>query len=81
MSWSTHCITSVANLHNKLTIRKLSLLVCSSAHLYLKYNGVNVIGYLFPMYKPTSHYLLFDFKIKVVLGPDINKLSDRILSR
>ena len=81
MSWSTHCITSVANLHNKLTRRKLSLLVCSSAHLYLECNGVNVIGYLFPMYKPTSHYLLFDFKIKVVLGPDINKLSDRILSR
>ena len=79
MSWSTHCITSVANLHNKLTIRKLSLLVCSSAHLYLEYNGVNVIGYLFPMYKPTSHYLLFDFK--VILGTDINKLSDRVLSR
>ena len=70
MSWTTHCIAFVANLHNKLTIRKLSLLVCSSAHLYLKYNGVNVIGYLFPMYKPTSHYLLFDFK--VVVGPDIN---------
>ena len=31
------------------------------------------------MYKLTSHYLLFDFK--VVLGPDINKLSDRVLSR
>ena len=79
MSWTTYCITFAANLHNKLTIRKLSLLVCSSAHLYLEYNGVNVIGYLFPMYKPTSHYLLFDFK--VVLGPDINKLSDRVLSR
>ena len=79
MFWTTHCITSVANLYNKLTVRKLSLLVCSSAHLYLKYNGVNVIGYLFPMYKPTSHYLLFDFK--VVLGPDINKLSDSVLSR
>ena len=31
------------------------------------------------MYKPTSHHLLFDFK--VVLSPDINKLSDRVLSR
>ena len=28
------------------------------------------------MYKPTSHYLLFDFK--VVPGSDINKLSDRV---
>ena len=29
------------------------------------------------MYKPTFHYL-FDFK--VILGPDINKLSDHLLS-
>ena len=31
------------------------------------------------MYKPASHYLLLDFM--VVLGPDIDKLSDRVLSR
>ena len=31
------------------------------------------------MYKPTSHYLLLDFKVG--LGPDIDKLSDRVLSR
>ena len=72
---------SVANLHNLLTTRKLSLLVCSSAHTCLKYNDVKVIWYLSLMYKLTSHYLLFDFK--VVLGPDINKfkLSDRVSSR
>ena len=70
---------SVANLHNLLTTRKLSLLVCSSAHTCLKYNNVKAIWYLSLMYKLTSHYLLFDFK--VVLGPDINKLSDRVLSR
>ena len=45
VSWTTHYITfcSYFAYGNLVTARKLSLLVCSSAHLYLKYNGVNVI--------------------------------------
>ena len=45
------------SLHTKLIcIISRVKLVGSFEHLCLKYNGLNVIGYLFLMYKPTFHY-------------------------
>ena len=62
---------SVANLHNLLTARKLYF-VCFSAHMsQIQRRKRDMIL--------NCHYLLFDFK--VVLGPDIDKLSDRVSSR